>query len=130
MTKGRPFTLYRPSPTLGRGESEFFPRVRWLLRPDNRRVFVAAVRSGMTALRLGAHCRQELARRLIELGYRTETTMIDGAPGFEIAGYPRAMVDAFSSRCLVRKFHRFAKRGRGDACIGKANASQGAQAYP
>ena len=47
---------------------------------------------------IGAYYRQELARRLIELGYRIETTMIGGVPGFEIAGYPRAMLDAFSSR--------------------------------
>ena len=47
---------------------------------------------------IGAYYRQELARRLIELGYRIETTMIGGVPGFEIAGYPREMLDAFSSR--------------------------------
>ena len=47
---------------------------------------------------IGAYYRQELARRLIELGLRTETTMIGGVPGFEIAGYPREMLDAFSSR--------------------------------
>ena len=47
---------------------------------------------------IGAYYRQELARRLIGLGYRTETTMIGGVPGFEIAGYPREMLDAFSSR--------------------------------
>ena len=47
---------------------------------------------------IGAYYRQELARRLIELGYRIETTMIGGVPGFEIAGYPRAMLDTFSTR--------------------------------
>ena len=47
---------------------------------------------------IGAYYRQELARRLIGLGYRTETTMIGGVPGFEIAGYPREMLDTFSSR--------------------------------
>ena len=47
---------------------------------------------------IGAYYRQELARRLIELGYRIEPTMIGGVPGFEIAGYPRAMLDAFSTR--------------------------------
>ena len=30
---------------------------------------------------------------------------------------------------LARKYHRFAKRGRGDVGSGKANASPGAQAY-
>ena len=47
---------------------------------------------------IGAYYRQELARRLIELGFRIETTMIGGVPGFEIAGYPREMLDTFSSR--------------------------------
>ncbi len=47
---------------------------------------------------IGACYRHELARRLIDLGYRTETTMIGGVPGFEIAGYPRALLDTFSSR--------------------------------
>ena len=47
---------------------------------------------------IGAYYRQELARRLIALGYRLEATMIGGVPGFEIAGYPREMLDAFSSR--------------------------------
>ena len=47
---------------------------------------------------IGAYYRQELARRLIELGYRIESTMIGGVPGFEIAGYPRAMLDTFSTR--------------------------------
>ena len=32
-------------------------------------------------------------------------------------------------RLLARTSHRYAKRGRGDACSYKANASQGAQAY-
>ena len=47
---------------------------------------------------IGAYYRQELARRLIEKGFRIERTMIGGVPGFEIAGYPRALLDAFSSR--------------------------------
>ena len=47
---------------------------------------------------IGAYYRQELARRLIDLGFGIETTMIGGVPGFEIAGYPRALLDEFSSR--------------------------------
>ena len=47
---------------------------------------------------IGAYYRQQLARRLIELGWRIESTMIGGVPGFEIAGYPRALLDTFSSR--------------------------------
>ena len=47
---------------------------------------------------IGAYYRQELASGLIEKGFRIERTMIGGVPGFEIAGYPRALLDAFSSR--------------------------------
>ena len=47
---------------------------------------------------IGAYYRQELARRLIGMGFRIETTMIGGVPGFEIAGYPRELLDEFSSR--------------------------------
>ena len=47
---------------------------------------------------IGAYYRQELARRLIDLGFGIETTMIGGVPGFEIAGYPRPLLDEFSSR--------------------------------
>ena len=52
---------------------------------------------------------------------------------------PRSGVDSRFLGQLARKFHRFAKRGRGDGqasaccaslgCFRKANASQGAQAY-
>ena len=47
---------------------------------------------------IGAYYRQDLARRLLALGFRIEATMIGGLPGFEIAGYGREFVDAFSSR--------------------------------
>ncbi|MCY4548080.1 MAG: relaxase domain-containing protein [Defluviicoccus sp.] len=47
---------------------------------------------------IGAYYRQELASRLIGMGFRIETTMIGGVPGFEIAGYPRELLDEFSSR--------------------------------
>ena len=47
---------------------------------------------------IGAYYRQELAQRLLALGFAIEATMIGGVPGFEIAGYGRAFVDAFSSR--------------------------------
>ena len=47
---------------------------------------------------IGAVYRQELAQRLLALGFRIEATMIGGVPGFEIAGYGRGFVDAFSSR--------------------------------
>ena len=47
---------------------------------------------------IGARYRHELARELLGLGFRIEPTMIGGVPGFEIAGYPRAVLDAFSTR--------------------------------
>ncbi len=47
---------------------------------------------------IGAVYRQELAQRLLALGFAIEATMIGGVPGFEIAGYGRGFVDAFSSR--------------------------------
>ena len=47
---------------------------------------------------IGAVYRQDLARRLLALGFRIESTMIGGVPGFEIAGHGREFVDAFSSR--------------------------------
>ncbi len=45
---------------------------------------------------IGAMYRSELARELTELGYRIEKTHADGR--FEIAGVPRKVVEAFSTR--------------------------------
>ncbi len=45
---------------------------------------------------VGAMYRSELARELTELGYRIEKTHADGR--FEIAGVPRATIEAFSTR--------------------------------
>ena len=61
-----------------------------------RSVEATAIRRNVKLI--GAYYRQELARRLIGLDYRIEATMIGGVPGFEIAGYPRELLDAFSSR--------------------------------
>ena len=47
---------------------------------------------------IGAHYRNELARRLEALGYAIEPVMIGPVPGFELAGYGREMRDAFSTR--------------------------------
>ncbi len=47
---------------------------------------------------IGAHYRGELKRRLEALGYATEQTMVGSVPGFEIAGYDRATLRAFSTR--------------------------------
>ena len=49
-------------------------------------------------LLIGAHYRSELKRRVAALGYATEQTMVGSVPGFEIAGYDRATLRAFSTR--------------------------------
>ncbi len=47
---------------------------------------------------IGAHYRNELARRLEALGYGIVPTMIGPVPGFELEGYDREVRDAFSTR--------------------------------
>ena len=47
---------------------------------------------------IGAHYRDELARRLEALGYQIVPTMIGPVPGFELADYDRELREAFSSR--------------------------------
>ncbi len=47
---------------------------------------------------IGAHYRNELARRLEALGYGTLPVMIGPVPGFELEGYDREVRDAFSTR--------------------------------
>ena len=49
-------------------------------------------------LLIGAHYRNELARRLMDLGYGLQETMIGPVPGFEIAGWTKETLDAFSTR--------------------------------
>ncbi len=49
-------------------------------------------------LLIGAHYRNELAKRLLDLGYELEETMIGPVQGFEIAGWSKATLDAFSTR--------------------------------
>lgn len=50
---------------------------------------------------IGAHYRNGLARGLLERGYRLVPSMAGGVPSFEIAGYGRAELAAFSSRRLA-----------------------------
>ena len=50
---------------------------------------------------IGAHYRNELARRLMEQGYTLSPSMAGGVPSFEIAGYGRAELSAFSNRRLA-----------------------------
>ncbi len=47
---------------------------------------------------IGAWYRNELARELVELGYVLAPTTVGGLPGFELAGYSNAFLDAFSTR--------------------------------
>ena len=47
---------------------------------------------------IGAYYRNALALRLQALGYAITPTLVGRIPGFEIAGYERALLDAFSGR--------------------------------
>ena len=47
---------------------------------------------------IGAHYRNELAARLEALGLAVTPTMVGPVPGFELAGYDKAFLDAFSGR--------------------------------
>ena len=47
---------------------------------------------------IGAYYRNALAQRLHALGYAIAPTLVGRIPGFEIAGYDRALLDAFSGR--------------------------------
>ena len=47
---------------------------------------------------IGAYYRNELARRLQALGMAVTPRMVGRVPGFELAGYDRSFLDAFSGR--------------------------------
>ena len=47
---------------------------------------------------LGAYYRAELRRRVEAIGYATVPTLVGTVPGFEIAGYPKALLERFSTR--------------------------------
>ena len=47
---------------------------------------------------IGAYYRNELARRLQALGMAVTPRMVGPVPGFELAGYERSFIDAFSGR--------------------------------
>ncbi len=49
-------------------------------------------------LLIGAYYRNELRARLEKIGYATAPTLVGRMPGFEIAGYGRPMLEAFSTR--------------------------------
>ena len=47
---------------------------------------------------IGAYYRNELAQRLQALGMAVSPTLVGRVPGFELAGYDRSFLDAFSGR--------------------------------
>ena len=47
---------------------------------------------------IGEYYRNELARRLQALGMAVSPTLVGRVPGFELAGYERSFLDAFSGR--------------------------------
>ena len=57
--------------------------------------FTSVERSKML---IGAYYRNELRTRLEEIGYATVPTLVGRMPGFEIAGYGKPVLDAFSTR--------------------------------
>ena len=72
---------------------------------------------------VGAMYRSELARELTTLGYRIEKTHADGR--FEIAGVPRATVEAFSTRRAEIEA-AMAKHGLGDPAENQSLAQRAA----
>ncbi len=59
---------------------------------------VEPTRIRRSAKLIGAHYRNELARRLQAMGMATAPTMVGNVPGFELAGYDRSFLMAFSGR--------------------------------
>ena len=47
---------------------------------------------------MGAYYRAELRRRVEAIGYATVRTLVGTVPGFEVAGYPKALLEQFSTR--------------------------------
>ena len=62
-------------------------------------------------LLIGAYYRNELRTRLEGIGYATVPTLVGRMPGFEIAGYQRPKLDAFSTR--RRSFSTTCRTGAG-----------------
>ena len=75
---------------------------------------------------IGAYYRNELASRLVGMGFAVAPRLIGRVPGFELAGYSQDFLDAFSGR--RREILRFLKEtepslyGGGDADGGAAHA--------
>ena len=66
--------------------------------PDGKWRSVEASSLHRNARLIGAHYRNELAKRLRDRGYALTPAMVGKVPGFEIAGYGKSTLDAFSSR--------------------------------
>ena len=77
---------------------------------------------------IGAWYRNDLARRLGEMGYVLVPTQVGGLPSFELAGYSPAMLEAFSTRrrdildYMADKGWKYEREDRagGDAAYAKA----------
>ena len=88
--------LRRPARSRAHARPPFVPSAAW------RSIEATAIRRHRKLI--GAHYRNELARRLEALGYETVPVMIGPVPGFELASYDREVREAFSKR-------RFGVRG-------------------
>jgi conjugative relaxase-like TrwC/TraI family protein len=82
------------------------------VRTDGRFVAVASRPIFRSARELGAYYRSALAQRLIDCGFRIEAGTGKHGRYFEIAGVPRELLDAFSSRSreVARAAERFRAR--------------------
>jgi conjugative relaxase-like TrwC/TraI family protein len=86
-----------------------------VVREDGRIVAVASRPIFRAARELGAFYRSALAQELAERGYRIDAGTGKNGRYFEIAGIPRSMIDAFSTRTreVIKAAERFrAKHGR------------------
>ncbi len=66
--------------------------------PDGKWRSVEATSLHRNARLIGTHYRNELAKRLRDRGYALAPAMVGKIPGFEIAGYGKSTLEAFSSR--------------------------------
>ena len=67
-------------------------------KPDGRWASLDTGALGRSERLIGAHYRNELAARLLRLGYALRPSMVGQVPGFEIEGYGRKLLEENSSR--------------------------------
>jgi len=68
------------------------------LKPDGSWASLDTGALGRSERLIGAHYRNELAARLLRLGYALRPSMVGQVPGFEIEGYGRKLLEEKSSR--------------------------------